>query len=71
MIQFTVNGKPASTDAPAATPLLWVIREGLKLTQDLLHATPTRHLDLTPGVSENDLHRLASPVTPSETRARA
>ena len=32
MIQFTVNGKPASTDAPPATPLLWVIREGLQLT---------------------------------------
>src|ERR671929_315623 len=31
-IDFTVNGKPASTDAPPATPLLWVIREGLKLT---------------------------------------
>ena len=31
-ISFTVNGKPASTDAPPATPLLWVIREGLKLT---------------------------------------
>ena len=29
---FVVNGKPASTDAPADTPLLWVIREGLKLT---------------------------------------
>jgi isoquinoline 1-oxidoreductase alpha subunit len=29
---FTVNGKAASTDAPAATPLLWVIREDLKLT---------------------------------------
>ena len=29
---FTVNGRPASTDAPPATPLLWVIREGLKLT---------------------------------------
>ena len=29
---FTVNGKPTSTDAPPATPLLWVIREGLKLT---------------------------------------
>ena len=29
---FVVNGKPASTDAPPATPLLWVIREGLKLT---------------------------------------
>ncbi len=32
MIQFTVNGKAASTDAPPATPLLWVIREGLKLS---------------------------------------
>ena len=29
---FNVNGKAASTDAPADTPLLWVIREGLKLT---------------------------------------
>src|SRR3954470_10280339 len=28
---FSVNGKAASTDAPPATPLLWVIREGLKL----------------------------------------
>ena len=32
VIDFTVNGKRASTDAPPATPLLWVIREGLKLT---------------------------------------
>src|SRR5438876_334574 len=31
-INFTVNGKAASTDAPPATPLLWVLREGLKLT---------------------------------------
>src|SRR5262245_39887417 len=31
-IDFTGNGKAASTDAPPATPLLWVIREGLKLT---------------------------------------
>ena len=30
--EFTVNGKPASTDAPPNTPLLWVLREGLKLT---------------------------------------
>ena len=29
---FTVNGKPVSVDAPPATPLLWVVREGLKLT---------------------------------------
>ena len=31
-IGFTVNGKAASTDAPPATPLLWVIREELMLT---------------------------------------
>jgi isoquinoline 1-oxidoreductase subunit alpha len=31
-IQFRVNGRAASTDAPPQTPLLWVIREGLKLT---------------------------------------
>jgi isoquinoline 1-oxidoreductase subunit alpha len=30
--KFTVNGKEASTDAPPQTPLLWVLREGLKLT---------------------------------------
>jgi len=29
---FTVNGKPARSQAPALTPLLWVIREELKLT---------------------------------------
>ena len=31
-IQFTVNGKTAASDAPPETPLLWVIREDLKLT---------------------------------------
>jgi isoquinoline 1-oxidoreductase subunit alpha len=31
-VHFTVNGKPAAADVPPATPLLWVIREGLKLT---------------------------------------
>ena len=31
-IQFNVNGKAISTEAPPHTPLLWVIREGLKLT---------------------------------------
>src|SRR5215468_2938536 len=31
-IRFNVNGKPVSTEAPPDTPLLWVIREGLKLT---------------------------------------
>jgi isoquinoline 1-oxidoreductase alpha subunit len=31
-VQFTVNGRAASSDAPASTPLLWIIREQLKLT---------------------------------------
>jgi isoquinoline 1-oxidoreductase alpha subunit len=31
-ISFTVNAKPASSDLPPHTPLLWVIREELKLT---------------------------------------
>jgi len=31
-ISFTINGQPAHSDAPPATPLLWVIREQLKLT---------------------------------------
>ena len=31
-IRFNVNGKLASTEAPPDTPLLWVIREDLKLT---------------------------------------
>jgi isoquinoline 1-oxidoreductase alpha subunit len=31
-IPFTVNSKPATSDAPPQTPLLWVIREDLKLT---------------------------------------
>jgi isoquinoline 1-oxidoreductase alpha subunit len=30
--QFTVNGAAVTVGAPAATPLLWVIREELKLT---------------------------------------
>jgi isoquinoline 1-oxidoreductase subunit alpha len=30
--QLKVNGTPVSVDAPAETPLLWVIREDLKLT---------------------------------------
>src|SRR5215470_12766516 len=29
---FKVNGKAAHSDAPPSTPLLWVIREELKLT---------------------------------------
>jgi isoquinoline 1-oxidoreductase alpha subunit len=32
MIRFTVNGKPAQTDADPDTPLLWVLRDGLGLT---------------------------------------
>jgi isoquinoline 1-oxidoreductase subunit alpha len=31
-IAFTLNGKPASVDADDDTPLLWVVREHLKLT---------------------------------------
>ena len=31
-ISFTVNAKSASSDLPPHTPLLWVIREDLKLT---------------------------------------
>ena len=30
-ISLTVNGRPVSVDAPPQTPLLWVIREALKL----------------------------------------
>ncbi len=31
-VNFIVNGTAVSTDAPLSTPLLWVIREDLKLT---------------------------------------
>lgn len=31
MISFTLNGKPVETDAPADTPLLWVVRDYFKL----------------------------------------
>ena len=31
-VGFHINGRSVSSDAPAQTPLLWVIREGLKLT---------------------------------------
>src|SRR3954463_6775012 len=31
-IPFTVNGKPVNVEAPEDTPLLWVLREELKLT---------------------------------------
>ncbi len=31
-VSFTVNNKAAGSDAPPHTPLLWVIREELKLT---------------------------------------
>ena len=30
--RFLINGKPAQSDAPPATPLLWVIRDELGLT---------------------------------------
>jgi len=32
VIDFIVNGRPATVDVPRETPLLWVIREQLKLT---------------------------------------
>jgi isoquinoline 1-oxidoreductase alpha subunit len=32
MIDFTINGLVVSVDAPPETPLLWIIREELKLT---------------------------------------
>lgn len=32
MVAFTVNGKPVSVSAEPETPLLWAIREHLKLT---------------------------------------
>ena len=31
-VDFTVNGKPVTSAAPEGTPLLWVLREELKLT---------------------------------------
>jgi isoquinoline 1-oxidoreductase alpha subunit len=31
-VDFTLNGRPVRVVAPPDTPLLWVIREGLKLT---------------------------------------
>jgi isoquinoline 1-oxidoreductase alpha subunit len=32
MTSFTINGRPASVKAAPGTPLLWIIREHLKLT---------------------------------------
>jgi aerobic-type carbon monoxide dehydrogenase small subunit (CoxS/CutS family) len=32
MVQFTLNGKSVSVDVSADTPLLWVLRDSLKLT---------------------------------------
>ncbi|MBT4701645.1 MAG: (2Fe-2S)-binding protein, partial [Rhodospirillaceae bacterium] len=32
MVAFTINGRPATAEAASDTPLLWVIREHLKLT---------------------------------------
>ena len=31
-VSFKLNGKPQSIDAPASTPLLWIIRDQLNLT---------------------------------------
>jgi isoquinoline 1-oxidoreductase alpha subunit len=32
MVKFNLNDKPISVDVPGETPLLWVVREHLKLT---------------------------------------
>jgi isoquinoline 1-oxidoreductase alpha subunit len=32
MVAFTLNGKPVSVEADSSTPLLWVLRDMLKLT---------------------------------------
>jgi len=32
MIEFKLNGKPASVEVPSATPLLWVLRDSLHQT---------------------------------------
>ena len=32
MVAFNLNGKPVSVEADSNTPLLWVIRDQLKLT---------------------------------------
>ena len=32
MVAFTLNGKPVSAEADPTTPLLWVLREHIKLT---------------------------------------
>ena len=32
MVRFTLNGKPVSAQSEGSTPLLWVIRDELKLT---------------------------------------
>ena len=32
MVRFTLNGQAVSSDSPTDTPLLWVLREELKLT---------------------------------------
>jgi len=32
MIKLTINGEPRSLDVPADTPILWVLRDTLKLT---------------------------------------
>ena len=39
-IAFTINNKPASVDVEPDTPLLWVVREHLKLTGKRLRHLP-------------------------------
>jgi isoquinoline 1-oxidoreductase subunit alpha len=61
---FKVNGKAVHSDAPSLTPLLWVIREELKLTGTkfgcgtglcgacMVHRQQTRLLVSNPGVRD-------------------
>ncbi|HEY8570523.1 (2Fe-2S)-binding protein [Microbulbifer sp.] len=54
MIKLTINGEPRSLDVPADTPILWVLRDTLKLTGTrfgcgmALCGTCTVHLDGNP-----------------------
>ena len=49
MVAFTLNGQPASADAEGDTPLLWVIREHLKLSRPIYARTAAYgHFGRTP-----------------------
>jgi len=40
MTAFTLNGKPVTAKSEADTPLLWVIRDELKLIKNVLGGGP-------------------------------